>query len=130
MAVGGANLKELILGHWVHSWEDQCFEVIDGGVSPHEWDIPECAHVPVLGAGSVPAVVSKDEVAATEVEGEHPAVNDKAEGLKEEPLDVAPDHEWEHEDVENPDKESSAWSADETNCKEEHPVEDPVEGGN
>ena len=74
-------MKELLLG--VYLWRGEgSRELLNTGVSVHDGDIEEGAHVPMLGPFDIPAVSSKTEIAAAEVEDQHPSVDDKAECLK------------------------------------------------
>ena len=92
----------------------------------HDGDIPEGAHVPVLGPFDEPAVSSETEVATAEVEDQHPSVDDQAERLKVGSLEVAPKHEGNHGDVDGPNEDTGAELAPEEKAKE-NPIESPVE---
>ena len=92
----------------------------------HDGDVPEGAHVPVRGPFDEPAVSSETEIATAEVEDQHPSVNDKAESLKVSSLNIAPEHEWKHDDIDGPNEDTSAEVAPEEEA-EEDPIEEPVE---
>ena len=96
------------------------------GVSVHDGDIKEGAHVSVFGPLNIPAVSSETEITAAEVEDQHPSVDDKAECLKVGSLKPAPKHEGNHGEVDGPDEDTSAELAPEEKA-EENPIERPVE---
>ena len=131
LAVSGTNFSELAavadLGR--SDGLDDGLHNVSFASDNQEWDVKEGAHVSVLGAGNVPAVVTEFPVAAAEFESEQPAVDDEAESLVVKSLNVAEDHQRQHEDVQDPNEDSSAWFANETNRVEEDKVEDPVESG-
>ena len=94
LAVSGTNFSEFAavadLGR--SDGFDDSVHNVSFASDNQEWDVPEGAHVSVLGAGSVPAVVTEFPVAAAEAESEHPAVNNEAESLVVKSLNVAKDH--------------------------------------
>jgi len=96
------------------------------GVFVHDGDIPECAHVPVRGPLDEPAVSSETEIATAEAEDQHPSVDDEAERLKVSSLQIAPEHEGKHDDVDGPNEDAGAEVAPEEEA-EEDPIEKPVE---
>lgn len=63
---------------------------------------------------SPPAVMSNDPEASAEVESEKPAINDGAENLIVQSLDISDDHDGDHDNVENPDENASARLANQT----------------
>ena len=94
--MSSTNLSEIGLTfdhRWLQAINNGFLKCWNIAVPPQEWDVPKRAHVSVLGARSVPAVVSEDPVASTELEGEHPAVNHESESLIVQSLNVAEDHE-------------------------------------
>ena len=95
------------------------------GVSVHDGDVPEGAHVSVFGPLNIPAVSSETEITAAEVEDQHPSVDNKAECLEVGSLKPAPNHEGNHGDVDGPNEDTGAELAPEEKAKE-NPIERPV----
>ena len=133
LAVRSTDLSELISTfdlRWRDSINDRASNVFRLASDNQKWDVPERAHVSVLSARNVPAVVSEFPIASAELEGKHPAINHEAESLVVQSLNVAEDHKRQHSNVEDPDEESGAGFAKEPDSVEEDPVEDPVERSN
>ena len=95
------------------------------GVSVHDGDVKEGAHVSVFGPLNIPAVSSETEITAAEVEDQHPSVDNKAECLEVGSLKPAPNHEGNHGDVDGPNEDTGAELAPEEKAKE-NPIERPV----